>query len=241
MMENSHFTTVTNSTNNLLWELLRKQKLPEGFVVHTDFQTDGKGQTGNSWESENGKNLMFSILLYPNQVPFEYLFYLSQVASIGIKNVLSTIVDGISVKWPNDIYWHDKKLGGILIENSLQASSIKSVIGIGLNINQEVFRSNAPNPVSLQLITGQSYDRMKLLQEICESIMDIYHHSSPEAVRADYANCLYRKTGYHPYSTTNEKFEAKINSVHPDGLLELETKEGEIKTFYFKEVKFESE
>lgn len=240
-MENIHFISETDSTNNLMWELLRKQKLPEGFVVHTDFQTAGKGQTGNSWESENGKNLMFSILLYPNQVPFEHLFYLSQVASMGIKNVLSTITEGISVKWPNDIYWNNKKLGGILIENSLQAASVKTVIGIGLNINQEIFRSNAPNPTSLQLITGQSFDREKLLQEICESIMDLYQNSDPDTVRDAYAKCLYRKEGYHPYSTTHERFEAKINTVHPDGLLELETKEKEIKTFYFKEVKFELE
>lgn len=239
-MENSHFTSETNSTNNLLWELLRKHKLPEGFVVHTDFQTAGKGQTGNNWESENGKNLMFSMLLYPNHIPFDQLFHISQVVSIGIKNVLCDLADNILIKWPNDIYWKDKKLGGILIENSLQASSIKTVVGIGLNINQEVFVSNAPNPISLSQITGQHFDRSKLLNEICTHILDLYQNADPASIREDYFNCLYWKDGYHLYSTNTERFEAKINTVHPDGMLELETPDGTIKSFYFKEVKFEN-
>lgn len=237
-MNHSHFIPETSSTNALLWELLRKERLPEGFVVYTDFQTAGKGQTGNSWESERSENLLFSMLLYPSNLPLDQLFFFSQLVSVAIKKVLDEFTDGITVKWPNDIYWNDKKLGGILIENSLQAKSVKTVIGIGLNVNQQKFLSNAPNPVSLRQITGKSMDRNQLLEKVVGRILEIYSEADLLSVRAEYIRSLYRKEGFHSYCADGEFFQARIISVQPEGQLILETVEGKQKGYYFKEVQF---
>jgi len=238
-MGNTFYTKQTHSTNVLLWEMIREKSLPEGFVVQTDFQTAGKGQVGNSWESEASRNLLFSMVLYPQRVTVDNQFLLSQLVSLGIKEALDEYTDGITVKWPNDIYWNDKKLVGILIENSLQGTKIKSsVIGIGLNVNQKVFVSNAPNPVSLLQITGRRQNRKLLLTKIRQNIQKLYTELSVTKIRAEYAEALYRKDGFYTYRANDEVFQAKIISVHPDGQLELETEAGERKEFYFKEVSF---
>ena len=232
------FIPETHSTNVLLWEMLRREQLPEGFVVHTDFQLAGKGQTGNSWEAEHGKNLLFSMVLYPQRVPLDELFLISQIVSLAIKKALDKYTTDIEVKWPNDIYWKDKKIAGILIENSFQAKKVKTVIGIGLNVNQKTFMSDAPNPVSLRQITGRSLNRSQILKSICENILELYRESNTDYIRSAYTNILYRRNGLQPYNTDSESFKAKIIAVHPDGKLELETEQGERKAYYFKEVQF---
>lgn len=237
-MKHSQFIPETFSTNALLWEMVRKELLPEGFVLHTDFQTAGKGQIGNSWESERGENLLFSMVLYPQRITMDQLFLISQLVSVAIKNALDIITEGITVKWPNDIYWNDKKLAGILIENSFQANKVKTVIGIGLNVNQNTFVSSAPNPISLRQITGMTVERTDLLENICRNIIDLYTELNVEDIHARYAQMLFRKDGFHVYKSENELFMARIIAVQPDGQLELETEAGERKGFYFKEVQF---
>jgi BirA family biotin operon repressor/biotin-[acetyl-CoA-carboxylase] ligase len=238
-MKNSLFIQQTPSTNALLWSIIREENPSEGFVLHTDFQTDGKGQIGNSWESEVGKNLLFSLALFPHQIKADQQFLISELVSVAIKKTLDEYTNDITVKWPNDIYWKDKKLAGILIENSLQGMKIKSVVvGIGLNVNQTQFVSNAPNPISLQQITGKEQNRKQLLQAICNNIMDLYKQFDVKKIQSEYAEMLYRKDGFHTYSIKNEIFQAKILTVHPDGQLEVETKAGERKGFYFKEISF---
>ena len=238
-MQNSLYIKQTHSTNTLLREMLREKPLPEGFVVQTDFQTAGKGQVGNSWESEAGRNLLFSLVLYPQQLAVDNQFLLSQLVSLGIKKALDEYTEHITVKWPNDIYWNDKKLVGILIENSLQGNKIKSaVIGIGLNVNQKEFISNAPNPVSLLQITGKRQNRKLLLTKICQNILELYKELNSKKIRANYTAALYRKDGFHAFNANDETFNARIIQVHPDGKLELETESGETRYFYFKEVKF---
>jgi len=238
-MGNSFFIQETASTNELLWKMLRENALPDGFVVRTDFQTSGKGQIGNSWESEQGKNLLFSLALFPQTIRPDQQFLISRLVSVGIKKALDEYVDDITVKWPNDIYWKDKKLAGILIENSLQGRQIKfSVVGIGLNVNQTEFVSNAPNPVSLCQITGKQMDRDRLMEMICQNVMDLYRHLDVEKLQVEYASMLFRKDGFHAFKADGELFQARIFAVHPDGRLELETSEGEYRSFYFKEVSF---
>ena len=237
-MNTSLFIKETLSTNALLWDMLRKEQLPEGFVIHTDFQSAGKGQTGNSWEAERGKNLLFSLALYPQRIPSDELFLISQIVSLAIKKVLEKYTNDIEVKWPNDIYWKDKKLAGILIENSFQAKKVKTVIGIGLNVNQKTFMSDAPNPVSLLQITGRSLNRKQLLKSISKNILELYQELNTETIRSEYSGILYRRDGFHTYKTETETFNAKIVTVYPDGKLELETQSGERKGFYFKEVQF---
>jgi len=238
-VKNSFYIKQTLSTNALSWEMNREKSLTEGFVVYTDFQTEGKGQPGNSWESAKAKNLLFSMVLHPLQVPVAEVFLLSQLVSIALKITLDKYTGDITVKWPNDIYWKDHKLGGILIENSLQGNKIMTVvIGIGLNVNQKSFESDAPNPVSLLQITGKSTNRKQLLLKIQMNIMSLYSSLDTKRIRTIYAESMYRKDGFHLYRAENETFSGKITGVMPDGQLELETASGEQKGFYFKEVQF---
>ena len=238
-MKNSIYKKQTPSTNALSWEMNREKSLPEGLVIYTDFQSAGKGQPGNAWESSKGMNLLFSVMLHPDRLPMDELFLVSQLVSIAIKKALDEYTTNITVKWPNDIYWNDKKLAGILIENSLQGIKIMSVvIGVGLNVNQKSFFSNAPNPVSLSQITGKRQNRKQLLQQICQNIMELYYEMDKEKIRKIYAESLYRKSGFYSFEANNETFQAKIKEVQTDGMLELETEKGELKSFYFKEVQF---
>lgn len=233
--------TETHSTNAYLRELLaRDNTLPEGCLVVADFQTAGKGQVGNSWESERGKNLMFSLLLYPDFLPANRQFLISQIASLSVKETLEAYVDSITVKWPNDIYWKDRKICGMLIENDLSGQHIYcSVIGIGLNINQEIFRSDAPNPVSLFQISGEKYDR----EEILERFLRIFFHhylsllqGKEEEIRTAYMAALYHGDDYHAYTDKKGVFEACVHAVEPTGHLILRLHDGELRRYAFKEV-----
>lgn len=238
-MKNIFYIKQTPSTNQLIWEMNREKILPEGYMIYTDFQLTGKGQPGNAWESSEGKNLLFSIVLRPLKLPMEELFLLSQLVSVAIKKTLDIYTPHITVKWPNDIYWKDNKLAGILIENSLQGNKIKmAVMGAGLNVNQEIFESNAPNPVSLMQITGKRQNRKRLLELIYQNIMDLYAEMDPAQIRSDYSGSLYRKDGFHSFKDDNICFKAKIFDIHPDGQLELELETGMRKEYYFKEVQF---
>lgn len=239
LMKKTVFIKETHSTNNLLREMIREQNAPELFVVRTDFQTAGKGQVGNTWESEKGKNLLFSMVLYPSQIAIEEQFIVSQLVSVAIKQTLDKYADGFSIKWPNDIYWNEKKIAGILIENSLQAGKIKwMIIGVGLNVNQEIFESNAPNPVSLKQITGKRQARKVILNEMCKKIELLYTRLDYSTIRTAYTESLYRKNGFYPFRADGETFEARISQIHPGGQMELETQSGEIRGFYFKEVEY---
>lgn len=238
-MKKDFYIRQTLSTNALSWEMNREHELSEGFVIYTDFQTEGKGQPGNSWESEPGKNLLFSIVLHPLHVPVDELFLLSQLVSVAIKGALDNYTSDITVKWPNDIYYKDKKLAGILIENSLQGSKIKTVVvGIGLNVNQKIFRSDAPNPVSLFQITNKKLKRKQLLVQIRQNVLDLYSECNKDKIRSEYEESLYRKEGFHTYEAEEVLFRAKIIKVHSDGQLEVEKENGERRNFYFKEVHF---
>ena len=232
----------TDSTNNYLKDLLLKDRVEEGAVVVTDYQTSGKGQRGNGWESERSKNLLFSIVLYPDIVKANEQFIISEAVSLAVKEFLSKYADDITVKWPNDIYWQEKKICGILIENTLQEDRIgQSVIGIGININQEKFESNAPNPVSLRQITGKEYNLSILLDEVVKLILDNYNRlKSGEKLKIQnsYKDSLFRKVGYHKYSDGTSEFWGKIKDVEDSGILVLETDKEEVRKFAFKEVKY---
>lgn len=237
-----HHLKGIDSTNNYLKDLLLKETVDEGTVVWSDFQSAGKGQRGNSWESEDGKNLLFSIVLYPDFVEADRQFILSQIISLAVADCLSVYAEGISIKWPNDIYWNEKKICGILLENAIIENRItQSVAGIGLNINQEEFISNAPNPVSLKQITKKTYDLESILEEVVDKINKYYQviKSGNAAIITDrYKKSLFRKDGYHLYADDNSSFLAHIEDIEPSGLLVLRTENGEKKHYAFKEVKY---
>ena len=233
----------TTSTNSYLKDLARAKTLEEGTVVCADYQLQGRGQRGNTWESEAGRNLLFSTIVYPSFIKANEQFIISQIISLAIKDFLSKRFDDISIKWPNDIYWKDKKIAGILIENNLQSDYIsQSIIGIGLNVNQTNFKSDAPNPTSMRLIgNGQEVDRSAILRLVMFYI-DTYYEDAKngkdsEIVEA-YKAALYRKDGYHKYIDSSGYFYARIKDVEKSGVLVLETKDGEEKRFAFKEVQY---
>lgn len=232
----------TSSTNHYLRQLTEKKPLPEGSVVVTDFQTAGRGQVGNTWESEAGMNLMFSLVIYPDFLPANRQFLISQIAALSVKDTLSQYTDQVMVKWPNDIYWQDRKICGMLIENDLSGHSLYcSVIGIGINLNQQIFRSDAPNPVSLTQITGMKYDREEVLNRFMQLFFGYYVwllQEKEEEIRAAYMAALYRNDGFYLYTDTAGAFEARIHSIELTGHLVLQLRNGEQRRYAFKEVSF---
>ncbi len=230
-----------DSTNRFLRELKDEQE-DEMVVAVADFQTAGKGQGSHTWESEAGKNLLFSIKVHPRWVPVRQQFLLSMAGAIAIKEALETYVDGITLKWPNDVYWNDKKISGTLIETSIDSKGIKTCIfGIGINVNQEAFHSDAPNPVSLRQILGHEVDRDELLQKVIDGFIRYYELLR----RADYMDVsgiyhlsLYRRKGFHRYEDADGDFEGAFVEVEDDGHLILHDKQGVIRSYSFGEVKF---
>lgn len=232
----------TDSTNNYLKQLLQEQRFEEGMIVSASFQTAGKGQRGNSWESDKDENLLFSMLLYPHFIKANQQFLISQTITLGIARFLSKYTNGITIKWPNDIYWLEKKICGILIENFLEEDNIKyAVCGIGININQSTFRSGAPNPVSLKQITGQEYPLDVLLEEVQESILSYYRmlqNRELSFIAQEYKASLFRREGFHLFNDGTTDFCARIKDIEPSGILVLECENGKERRFAFKEIKY---
>lgn len=221
----------TDSTNR--W--LREQGGEENMVVWADYQTAGRGCGTNHWESERGKNLTFSMLLHPHDVPAQKQFHISMAISLALCKALGQHIGDLSIKWPNDIYWRDGKIGGILIEVTLQGNKVKDcIIGIGLNINQRVFRSDAPNPVSMWQICEQETDCEQLLQEILQAFQEYMCKSNKD----EYQSMLYRRKGFHPYADKDGAFMAEIIDVEDDGHLLLRDDNGQLRRYAFKEVTF---
>ncbi|MBQ9576046.1 MAG: biotin--[Muribaculaceae bacterium] len=233
----------TASTNTYLSRLAAT--LPGGTVIYTPSQTAGRGQKGNSWESEDGKNLTFSMLLKRPPVKARDQFYLSEAAALAVVEALSAEAgDQFTVKWPNDVYWRDKKACGMLIESSLDGTDIAhSVIGIGININQERFLSDAPNPVSLKGITGHEHDLMAILKRVCSRIEQLVDalgdDSARESLHRQYMAALYRNDGnLHPFEdASGHRFMANVTGIAPDGTLTLQHEDGTTHDYLFKEVK----
>jgi len=213
-------------------ELLAKGEWREGErFLYTAFQTAGRGQAGNGWESEEGKNLLCSILLPPNK----NLYFLN--IAIGVA-LLRVIGEDFTIKWPNDIYFGDKKVAGILIENAIIGNEIKySIAGIGLNVNQTTFVSDAPNPVSLKQIRGQEYDIERLMNHLFETVQRVLSEPEQE-VWAYYKSHLYRREGFWPFEDKDGPFEAAIKDVLPTGEIVLEDKKGQERIYHFKQVRY---
>lgn len=233
------------STNDLLAEWCRTREVDELTFLWANTQTAGKGQRGNSWESETGKNLTFSLVLYPRFIPAREQFILSMLISLSVRDALSLHTDGMCVKWPNDIYQKERKMCGILIENELQGTTIaRCIAGIGINVNQAVFRSSAPNPVSLLQATGREHNRTRLLEEIAERISTGYHrlqanrNSASRELHARYMDCLFRGKGNHLFCDAAGPFTARIESMEPDGHLLLRDDQETLRRYAFKEVQY---
>lgn len=237
---------VTDSTNN--WLRLNPE-LTAGTVmkvVATDYQTAGRGQRGNSWESEKGCNLLFSILTEPTYIEAGNQFALSEAISLAVLDAVKPLLGGeadyLSVKWPNDIYWKEKKLAGILIENRLLGTRISECIaGVGLNVNQTVFWSDAPNPISIRNITGKENKLRPLLETIVEGYADncgMLREYGADELHKRYSERLFRREGLYRFSDLNGEFMARIVSVRPNGIIVMEDNGGMVREYEFKQMSY---
>jgi len=230
------------STNAYAQDLLINTDLMSGTVVLTYNQTNGRGQLTNQWESEIGKNLTISVILRPDFVSASEQFNISRLISLAIYDVLNYYIDNVTIKWPNDIYVGDSKIAGVLIENTIMGSNIEySICGIGLNVNQKIFISKAPNPTSMSIEAKKIFDTEEILKLLIEKIQlrfDFLKNHNSDSLSEDYMLCMYRNKGMYKYSDSDSEFLASIEGVNAFGQLQLRRENGLLSTYSFKEVSF---
>lgn len=231
-----------DSTNGEMNRLLMTEDLAEGCIIRTQYQHAGKGHAGNSWQSERGENLLFSMLLKPDFLSPEHAFHLSRIASLSLHEIIDNQCDEVQIKWPNDMLVGDKKMAGILIENMIISHTIShSIIGIGVNVNQTTFDPSIPAPTSLRIEKGCHIDMNSLLKEFRSSMERWYNTlitGNERLVMESYNQRLYRLGVTAYYRSAAGKFTAVIRDVLPSGELVLESGKGDILTFGFKEVEY---
>ena len=227
----------TESTNTYI------SKLEEtNVVVTTDYQTAGRGQGDNHWDSEKGKNLLFSLKISPTGILVKRQFLLSMVGALAVKGALDKYTDGITLKWPNDIYWHDKKISGTLIQTTIAGKNLQDCIfGVGLNLNQREFDENAPKAVSLFQIIGKEVPRHTMLDDILLQFEAFYNQliaDGETGIIKAYHNALYRKDGVYDYEDADGQFKAEIVEVKRNGHIVLRDTEGILRQYELKQLKF---
>lgn len=250
------FETIDSTNTQALREIATA---PEGSVWIADFQTAGRGQRGNSWESIRGKNLTFTLLLRPEFLPVTQQFAVSEIVALGVCRYLKDNEIDAKIKWPNDIYVGDRKICGMLLEHTLCGDKLAvSIAGIGINLNQTEFASDAPNPASLRLLTGKEteYDRKTELSRVLSHIFSLYEdlaHGYEEEIKQEYLKNLYRLNEFHYFREMDpdapadmpaekmqagEVFPARIIGLDENACLMLEHKTGVVKHYAFKEIKY---
>lgn len=237
------------STNTYLAEQLAAQPdLPELFAVMARLQTGGRGQRGNVWHAAPGKNITMSYLLRPQFLETDRQFVISELAAITVARTLVKFMDEeqrthLTVKWPNDIYYDDQKIAGILIEHSLTGTIINySIVGLGININETEFPKELPNPISLAQITGKQYAIEGILEILLQEVQEAYRQIKKgmmSDLHARYMNHLYRRDGpFYPYKNAQGKFMARIRTVQPNGIITLCHEDGTLHDYAFKELRY---
>lgn len=231
------------STNVAAQKLLATTKPSEGTVITAVRQTAGRGQAGSKWESEDGKNVTMSVILYPHFLEVSRQFWLNRAVTLGVRDAVAQwLGQEVELKWPNDIYFKDKKVAGILIQNTLLGSRIQaSIVGIGLNVNQTVF-NNAPNPTSLQLELGHPLDLSAVIDSLCQQLEARYLQLKAQRtsmLAADYLKHMYRYQQMSVFESSDGlTFNGQIIGVMDTGQLCIQTEAGQMKRFYFKEVSY---
>lgn len=219
----------------------------EGVILSAIIQTQGRGQKGNSWESEPGKNLSFSAMWMPAEFPARQQFSISEAVALSVVDLLKNLNIEAKVKWPNDIYVGDKKICGILIEHSVMGMNLnRTIAGVGININQKEFLSDAPNPVSVVQLTGKEYDIASLLNRyneyLTKNLKEIQLEDGRMSIHKRFMVNLWRGDGKaYPFRDVRSgiRYMGKIEGISPMGFLSVENIEsGEKKEYAFKEVEF---
>ena len=255
---NIHWLKMTDSTNLDAWR--NKDTAEDMTVWCAEYQTAGRGQRGNRWESRQGENLMFSILFRPRDLKAAGQFVISQICSVGIVRYLSDLGLDARIKWPNDIYIGDRKICGMLIENTLKGDTLAvSIAGIGLNVNQRVFPPELPNPTSVLLSleeTGPDGSGMsplssreelpRLLRHVFGLYGQLEGSGHVPGLEEEYVSLLYRKGVTAEFEETElitgggiRRFQGRILGVEKDTARLLVKKEdGQVAKYYFKEIRF---
>ena len=230
-----------SSTNDWLLTRISKQKFHEGTVVFASVQTDGKGQRGSKRFSQPHKSLTFSVLLKPSFLSPIHAFDLSICVALALYDSLNKLRKGFKIKWPNDIYFEDKKIAGILIENQMNRFIYQNaVVGIGLNVNQSNF-DDLSNAISLKQIIGIEFPLEKVMEHICESLEARYlmlRSGHFKILKKAYMSNLYGLNQLHYFMVYNKKLNGKIINVLRNGFLQIELIDGEIRDYDIKEIKF---
>ena len=234
-----------DSTNTRAAELLLKQPLSEGTVIYAGRQIAGAGLGENKWQSEAGKNITASVVLYPEFLPAEDQFKLTMVMSVSICNMLEALDESLKpqIKWPNDIYLNHRKVAGMLIKNNISGNTISQTIaGIGLNVNQLTFDERAPLAISLAMITRRKYDIVELLTKWHAALGQTYYllqSGRAHEIEKDYLDRFYRLNQWANYTINDEKLRAKITGIGAYGMLQLKAEDGREFSCGLKEVVFE--
>ena len=229
----------TTSTN----EYLLSQNTQDNLCVVTDYQSAGKGMGENVWESERGKNLLFSLLVHPLWLGIQKQYLMSMVQAVSLWEALSDYVENptlLTIKWPNDIYYKDCKLSGTRIDLNLQGMKIQDmVIGTGVNVNQLHFTGTAPNPVSLSQISGLTYSLSQILSSIIDAFERNYallRSGAEQYIIRCYHEHLYRRVGMYRYRDIHGEFQAEMVGVASNGILTLRRADGTLSKYEFKEL-----
>ena len=234
-----HHIDCTTSTNDLAHE----PQYGHMDIIWAEHQTEGRGQRGHSWHSTEGENITFSVVLEPRFLPIVEQFLLSEVVALALVETLAHYNITCCIKWTNDIYAKDNKIAGVLIEHSLSGDCIaRTIVGIGLNINQRTFPDDIPNPTSMALERNASFDREEVLRNFATTLQRYYallEQGNKEAIEAQYIATMYHLGEQHTYAyPRGERFRATIRGVRPSGALRLEHEDGIIREYAFKEVEF---
>ena len=229
-----------DSTNAYTSKLISEKVPPEGTVIRADFQSSGRGYAGNSWLSEPGKNLLLSVIFYPSFLSPRHQFFLNQISSLAVANTVEIFLlqDEVKIKWPNDIFVGDKKIGGVLIENSIQGQSfVHSIIGIGLNINQQKFEPALSIATSFFKITLREFSLDEVMHELFSQLEKRYlqlRQQRIDVIQKDYMKKLFRIEELSWFVSGGKKFRGKIVGITAEGKLIIETS-GRHEVFGFKE------
>lgn len=234
-----HFIEQTTSTN----DEARAERYDHLDAIWSEYQTSGRGQRGHTWHSAEGENITFSVVLKPTFLPVVEQFLLSEVVALALVDTMAEYDIECRIKWTNDLYAGDSKLAGVLIEHQLSTDGIvRTIVGIGLNVNQLDFPSDLPNPVSMALLRGTKFDRRTVLERYMANLEAWYNtllQGNKTAIEERYRELMYHLGEPHTYALpTGEKFTATIRGVRPSGELRLEHQDGTIREYAFKEVEF---
>lgn len=229
----------TTSTN----DLAREERYGHGDVICAERQTAGRGQRGHTWTSPEGVNLLFSVVLCPTFLPAGEQFLLSQAVALALVDTLGTCGIDARIKWTNDIYVGDKKLVGILIEHSYSGPTLaRTIAGIGINVNQRAFNPALPNPVSMAVASGRTFDRREVLESFYACCMGRYDQlvrGEKAALQEEYRKRMYRLGKTHPYRRPDGTLvEAVLEGVRPSGELILRHADGTRHAYLFREIEF---